>query len=493
MTFSLLSSSQACSLYIPKQHESLATRAIVLGEFLPSVAMAEVLATMAIRPLVSMLRDKAASYRLDEYKVMKGMEEQHKTLKRKLPAILDLCLILQAVEVLIAEMQDFVFKYQPQPPVSREWRHTDYVIIDPQKIARESRYKEMKEIVDTLLGGANNEDLAVVPVIGMGGLGKTTSVQLIYNDPEIQKYFQLLLWVCVSRTFDVNYLAKSIVEASPNKNVDTDKSLLDRLQKLGSLQSQFFGGSLHKKIIESTAFTLDKEKPAELVEIVDEIVKRCCGSPLAATALVSVLRTKTSVEEWKAISSRSSICTDETGILPILKLSYNDLPAHMKQCFAFCVVFPKDYKINVEKLIQLWIANGCVPEHKEDSLETFGKHIFDELVSSDVAELHISNTGGHLGLCQVENVEKAEAEVANLGNKKDLSEVTLRCTSVCVNKVLDNFEPHGGLQVLRTYSYGGECMVMAFKPKTWKEIPRLVRERRAAALEARKCQQAMQE
>ncbi|KAM3405823.1 hypothetical protein ACQJBY_000073 [Aegilops geniculata] len=765
--------------------------------------MAELVVTMAIGPLVSMLKDKASSSLLDQYKVMEGMEEQHKILKRKLPAILDvitdveeqamaqregakawlqelrtvayganevfdefkyealrreakknghyrklgfdviklfpthnrvafrykmgrkLCLILQAVEVLIAEMQVFGFKYQPQPPVSKEWRHTDYVIIDPQEIASESREKDKKNIVDILLGQANNSELAVVPIVGMGGLGKTTLAQLIYNDPEIQKHFQLLLWVCVSDTFDMNSLAKSIVEASPKKNDDMDKPPLDRLKKLVSGQRYLLvlddiwnNKEFHKwerlkvclhggmgsavltttrdkrvaeimgadraaydlialedcfirKIIETRAFSSKKGKPIELVEMVDELVKRCCGSPLAATALGSVLRAKTSVKEWKAISSGTSICTEETGILPILKLSYNDLPAHMKQCFAFCAVFPKDYKINVEKLIQLWIANGFIPEHKEDSLETFGKHIFDELVSrsffldleeskdfsgyyfrtckihdlmhdiamsvmekecvvatmepskiewlpdtarhlflsceeterilndsmeerspaiqtllcdsnvfgplkhlskyntlhalklclrtfsfplkpkylhhlryldlsessikalpedisilynlqvldlsdcynlerlprqmkymtslchlythgclklkcmppglenltklqtltvfvagvpgpdcADVGELHGLNIGGQLELRQVENVEKAEEKVANLGNKKDLLELTLRWTEVGDNKVLDKFEPHGGLQVLKIYSYGGECMGM---------------------------------
>uniref|UniRef100_A0ACD5TLQ2 Uncharacterized protein n=1 Tax=Avena sativa TaxID=4498 RepID=A0ACD5TLQ2_AVESA len=765
--------------------------------------MAEIVVSMTIGPLVSMLRDKASSYLLDQYNVMEGMEEQHKTLKRKLPAILDvitdaeeqatahregakawlqelktvayeankvfdefkyealrrearknghyrklgfdgiklfpthnrivfrykmgrkLCWILQAVEVLVEEMHAFRFKYRPPPPVSKQWRQTDYVIIDPQEIAGRSRENEKKEIVDILLGRASKEDLAVVPIVGMGGLGKTTLAQLIYNEPQIQKHFQFQLWVCVSDTFDVNSLAKSIVEASPKKNEDEDKPPLDRLKKLVSGQMYLLvlddvwnrevhkweqlkvclqhGGTgsvvltttrdnrvaelmgtdklyhlknledrFLKEIIEVKAFGLQKRKPAKLVEMVGEIAERCSGSPLAATALGSVLRMKTSVKEWKAVLSRSSICTEETGILPILKLSYNDLPSHMKQCFAFCAIFPKDYKIDVDKLIELWIANGFIPEHKEDSLETIGKQIFSELASrsffldkeesedyeyyststckihdlmhdiamsvmekecvvvtvepsqpewlpdtarhlffsygdivgllndsmekrspaiqtllcdqsvrsplqhvskysslhalklctvtesfplkpkylhhlryldlsnsnikalpedisilynlqmldlsycsdlhqlprqmkymtslrhlythecqklksmppelgkltklqtltcfvaahsgpdcSDVAELEHLNLGGKLELCQVENIDiEAEAKLANLGNKNDLKELRLRWTSVCHSEVLNNFEPHDGLEVLRIYSYGGKGMGM---------------------------------
>nr|AMT84569.1 powder mildew resistance-like protein [Triticum monococcum] len=780
--------------------------------------MAELVATMAIRPLVSMLQDKASSYLLDQYNVMEGMEKQHRILKRRLPIIFDiitdieratahregpkawledlktvayeanevfdefkyealrreakknghyrklgfdavklfptenhvvfrhrmgrkLCRILEDINVLIAEMHDFglrqtflVSNQLGQTPVSKEWRQTDYVIIDAQEIARRSRHEDKINIVDILLGQASNADLSVVPIVGMGGLGKTTLAQLIYNEPEIQKHFPLQLWVCVSDTFEVNSVAKSIVEASPMKNDDTDKPPLDRLQKLVSGQRYLLvldnvrnrefhkwerlkvclqhGGrgsavltttrdkqvaeimgtdriynlnvlndNFIKEIIVSRAFSLQNEKPPELHEMVGEIVNRCHGNPLAATALGSLLHTKTSVKEWKDVSSRSSICIEETGILPILMLSYNELPSHLKECFAFCALFPKNYQIDVKKLIHLWIANGLIPEHKEDSLETIGKHIFNELASrsffldieesidiygyysttckihdlmhaiamsvmkklsvvatdepsqiqclpdttrhlflsrdeaegrffsreetkgilneslqkrspvirtlicdsfsgsslkhlsnykslrvlklhigresflpkpkylrylryldlsnsyikalpedisilynlqmldlsncfhlgrlprqmkymtslrhvythgcpklesmppelgnltklqtltcfvaavtspdcSDVAELLYLNLCGQLEVCQVENVIDAEAKVLNLGNKKDLRELTLRWNSVCDSKVLDNFKPHGGLQVLKIYSYGGKCMGM---------------------------------
>jgi hypothetical protein len=140
--------------------------------------------------------------------------------------------ILEEFDVLIAEMNSFRFKFRPGPPVPvNHLRENGSKIIDPMDIAGRSRAGDKEKIVRSLLYKASNVNLTVFPIVGMGGVGKTTLAQLVYNDPEIQKHFQLRLWVCVSDNFDVDSLAERIVEeAKKNGCQENGSSALDKLQ-----------------------------------------------------------------------------------------------------------------------------------------------------------------------------------------------------------------------------------------------------------------------
>ncbi|KAJ9178996.1 hypothetical protein P3X46_010831 [Hevea brasiliensis] len=46
----------------------------------------------------------------------------------------------------------------------------------------------------------------------MGGIGKTTLAQLVYNDYRLKEYFSYQAWVCVSEEFDIFRVLKTILE-----------------------------------------------------------------------------------------------------------------------------------------------------------------------------------------------------------------------------------------------------------------------------------------
>ena len=88
------------------------------------------------------------------------------------------------------------------------------------------------------------------------------------------------------------------------------------------------------------AFNRDEEKQyPKLVEIGEQIVNKCKGVPFAVRTLGSLLYSKTKESDWISIrdSDTWKLEQQQEDILPALRLSYDQLPLYLKQCFAYCL------------------------------------------------------------------------------------------------------------------------------------------------------------
>ncbi|KAI9116513.1 hypothetical protein K1719_012680 [Acacia pycnantha] len=320
---------------------------------------------------------------------------------------------------------------------SHEWRRTDPFVSKQDVVGRD---EERKRLVSTLLNPDVKSDVSVVPIVGIGGFGKTTLAQLVYNDVSVKNHFELMMWVCVSdetQPLSNNMLAQKIIggqqtSAQPPQPVeelsrkvkgkrfflvlDDVWNIKDRGEWL-KLQNLFRGGRKGSMIIVTTrsmevANTMGTDPPFslkgldedeswelfrrvafrdgkepddhKLVGIGKDIAGKCVGVPLAIRTIGSLLFTKKlGVSEWSYFRDHefANAGSDDTTILSILKLSYDYLPSHLKNCFAFCSLFPKDYEIERKILIQMWIAEGFIPFDTNKVMEDIGDEYFMQLLS----------------------------------------------------------------------------------------------------------------
>ncbi|XP_028106102.1 putative disease resistance protein RGA3, partial [Camellia sinensis] len=160
-------------------------------------------------------------------------------------------------------------------------RETTYLLDDPFVCGRD---EDKKWIVELLLRDTPTQNkVDVIPITGMGGIGKTTLAQLIYDDDGVKIHFDLKAWVCVSDEFDVKKITKAILESFTLQSCDLaeltalqrklevmlagKKFLLvlddvwnHRDEEWSSLQSPLRVGAHGSKIIVTTRITAVAEK-----------------------------------------------------------------------------------------------------------------------------------------------------------------------------------------------------------------------------------------
>lgn len=358
----------------------------------------------------------------------------------------------QAIKLLVSEMPEIEDRMYAR-------RQTSAAVVEPGIIGRDS---DKEAVIMILLqrgdgavasGSGDVNDVALVrrkrrkmmnvsvlPIVGMGGLGKTTLAKLVYNDKRVQDHFQLKIWVYVSEQFDVKHLTKEIVKSATGmpensfptldsvyvalkEEVLSKKFLLvlddvwneDLLEWDKFYSSMYLGveGSMillttrssvvatisgtldpvdikglleepYKNLFHKCAFGLEDPKDyPELGPTAEKIRAKLKGSPLAAKTVGGLLSIKLDVRHWRNVMTSElwQLKQGDTGILPALQLSYWHLPPEIKRCFSFCCMFPKGFWFRQEQLVSMWVAHGFVTSEGDELLEERGATYFDDLLS----------------------------------------------------------------------------------------------------------------
>ncbi|RCV32131.1 hypothetical protein SETIT_6G233200v2 [Setaria italica] len=261
----------------------------------------------------------------------------------------------------------------------------------------------------------------------MGGLGKTTLVKMVYSDYRVQKHFDVKMWYCVSENFEATAVVRSVIQLATNGTCslpDTIELLRGKLQEvigqkryllvlddvwneeqqkwdddlkpllcssIGGFGSMIVVTSRSRQVasimgtlppyelaclsedaswelFSQKAFSKGVQEQEEFVMFGRCIVNKCKGLPLALKTMGGLMSSKQQVQDWEAIaeSNISDTSRGKDEVLSILKLSYRHLSSEMKQCFAFCAAFPKDYLMEKDKLGTMDLAQK-------------GEFIFNEL------------------------------------------------------------------------------------------------------------------
>ncbi|KAA8529814.1 hypothetical protein F0562_034329 [Nyssa sinensis] len=423
-----------------------------------------------VRELVRQIRDVAyeAEDIIDTFVVNAAMQKARSTM-RKIVHVLDYSTNLRNVgkeiESIKAKVKEIYDKkmygievFQGREPSKRGSLQRRAPVVEKDNVVGFD--EEAKMVKDRLTKGP--EQLEVVSVVGMGGLGKTTLARKIYTDPSIEYHFYIRAWTYVSQEYNrrevfLNILS-SLTELTDQMFKMSDERLGEELCKhlksgkylividdvwttmawddlkmafpntnngsrilLTSRHTDVALHANHNSPPHHLRFLTDDESwellhikvfhradcPSELEELGKQIAKKCSGLPLAVVVVAGLLSKKYKTHDWwkKVAESVSSyVARDPKQCMDILALSYKHLPHHLKVCFIYFGLFPEDFEIPVWKLLRLWVAEGFIQQIGQECLEDIAEEYLEDLVDRNLILVAKRRSNGRIKTCRIHDM-----------------------------------------------------------------------------------------
>ncbi|CAI9105459.1 OLC1v1004387C1 [Oldenlandia corymbosa var. corymbosa] len=330
-----------------------------------------------------------------------------------------------------------------------------------------------KEVQGLLTEGP--EELEIVTIVGMLGLGKTTLATKVFKDPKVDYEFMIQNFVYVSKEYKKKEVLLKILESvtDPTEHASKGEKDLEKLvcQELSGkqylivlddiwepadwddLKGAFPKNNKRCRVLITTRhktvakranpnkdpyelqfLPMDKSLelldwkifkgnkcPQHLQDFETKIAEKCDGLPLALVVLAGILvNDPDSVELWSTVaeSVKDYIAKKMTETGKVLGLMYKHLPNELKLCFLYLGLFREDFEIPVWKLVRLWIAEGLIQKDGGHNLEFVAEKFVEELVSRNLVMVGKRRSNGKIQTCRMHDTLrdfcKTAAEEENL-------------------------------------------------------------------------------
>ncbi|PHT97519.1 hypothetical protein BC332_33543 [Capsicum chinense] len=370
--------------------------------------------------------------------------------------------IIKESKQILAKVKEMSFKNLPLKPFSvvepskHLPTHRSSPVNDEEIVGFEN---ESEKIIQYLTRGSHDRD--VVPVVGMGGQGKTTIARKVYNNGSIVHHFDVRAWCIISQSYSRRDLLQEIFSQDTGKEDKGDKEdiLADELKKSltvkrylivlddmcdvkawDDLRLSFPDVGNRSRIVITTRLeevakqvkhhidpyslpflTSDKSLkllqkklfqqesfPPSLQDVSKAVAERCKGLPLVIVLVAGIIkRNKMDASWWHEVkNSQVSYYGESEGYsLSTVQLSYDNLPDPLRTCLLYMGMFPEDARIPLSELISLWIAE-CFVQNIEESgrLEETAEGYLNDLISSNVVMVSGRRYNGKVKYCQVHDV-----------------------------------------------------------------------------------------